>query len=230
MSEKSRLEVMLEAIKILVWPLLILVGVWWLGNDFREMLTTRTWEFGGIIKVGNSIKDLQSALQGALSDQKDFLEQILSVSTDSSKVRDIADKALKNIENAQKGVKSDIQNIKQIFPRAIARESGQVRGESTRQRTDARDRSAAKVWETSGFQYMLKRDIGRSIEAFFAAKEAWPDYHNVKEIWELLNKNKDALRTPESDGWNRVYQEILKTYSWGMPPEVRQAMRKYVGQ
>ncbi|NTW07518.1 MAG: hypothetical protein HGA29_06710, partial [Syntrophaceae bacterium] len=125
MAEKSRLELILEAIKILIWPVLIVSGILWLGDDFKEILKSRTWKIGGVIEVGDRISNLQSTLQDELISQKDSFNQIITNSADPVKVRNLATVALKDIESAQKGVAKEIQNIQQTIPETQRQLSGQ---------------------------------------------------------------------------------------------------------
>jgi hypothetical protein len=190
MSEKSDPKFRLEVIKVLIWPSLIVLGVLWLGNDFKEILKSRTWKVGGVLEVGDRVSNLQSSVQEGLLLQKDFLNKIIADSADSLKVQAFANEALKNIENAQKGVKKEIQNIQQTIPQAVPTESGQ----STDQEVNATIPNTAKGWEIEGFTQLLSRSIDPSIQAFTEAEKIWPDYHNVAEIRQLLIKERIHLR------------------------------------
>jgi len=64
--------------------------------------------------------------------------------------------------------------------------------------------------------------------AFSEAEKIWPDYHNVAEIRQLLIKSKEALGPNESAKWKEFYNKLLRDFSWGMAPDVRQKMRDYI--
>lgn len=181
-----------------MWPTLVVAGVFWLGDDFKDILKSRTWKIGGVIEVGDRVSNLQSTLQDQLLLQKDFLNKILSNSADSGKVHDFATSALNNIENAQKGVIKEIQNIQQTIPQALPTELGELSRQPTRQETNDKNPNTAKGWETSGFKHLVARDVVSSIQAFSEAEKIWPDYHNVAEIRQLLIKNQEVLGKQES--------------------------------
>lgn len=58
------------------------------------------------------------------------------------------------------------------------------------------------------------------------ARRIWPEYHNVAEIGRALRKREDRLRDPESPGWQQLYREIITRYSWGLPEDLRKAIRQ----
>ena len=55
----------------------------------------------------------------------------------------------------------------------------------------------AAAAERQGFEDLLERDIDGAIDAFGKAYEIWPDYHNVQEILESLEKAKGHLRSQD---------------------------------
>ena len=89
---------------------------------------------------------------------------------------------------------------------------------------DARN---ARVWESMGFDALLKRDIDGAIEAFKAAEAAWPTYHNVAEIKALLMDRKQRLEDPSSEAWQDTYKSILRSFSWGMPGNVHEKLEAH---
>jgi len=224
MSEKSRAEVILEAIRIFIWPALVVLAVLWLGTDLKEILKSRTWKIG-IIEVGDRVSNLGNTLQDELLMQKDYLDQILSNPADTDKVKEYATRAIESIENAQKGINKEIQNIKQAIPRRAAAEPVQ---EAPEKGTSEREPSTAKEWENLGFKYLLARDGQAAIDAFSQAEKIWPDYHNVSEIRRLLVQNRTSLEQTNSPKWKNVYEEVINQFSWGMPSEVRQQMQEYI--
>jgi len=45
------------------------------------------------------------------------------------------------------------------------------------------------------------------------------------EIAQLLRSRRDRLGDPRSDAWPQLYREILTSYSWGLPADLRDAIR-----
>jgi len=216
MSEKSRAEFILEVIKLLLWPTLIVIAVMWLQDDVIDLLKSRTWKIG-IIEVGNKIENLENTVQGELILQKDYLIKILNNSSDSTKVREYVHLAMGSIENAQSGVKKDIQSIQETIPER--RESQLVS-----QQTMEEKPKTAKRWEYLGFNNLVEMEIDDAIEAFTESEKLWPNYHNVSEIRLLLVEKREILKAKDSPEWRALYNEILEKYSWGMPSDIRQKL------
>lgn len=222
MSEKSKPELILEIVKILLWPVIIIVAVLWFGNDVKDMLKNRSFKIG-LVEVGDRINNLEGSMQEELILQKDYLNLVLENATDSTKVREITNQALLNLEGAQVGIKKEIQNINNVVPE-LAQTTPEIKSQSSNQAVSAKD------WEIKGFDGILERDIDEVINAFTEAEKARPDYHNVSEIRRLFIKNRDLLTDPTSDNWKTVYKKILEKYSWGMPANARQQMQEYINK
>lgn len=222
MSEKSKPELILEIVKTLLWPVIIIVAVLWFGNDVKDMLKNRSFKIG-LVEVGDRINNLEGSMQEELILQKDYLNLVLENATDSTKVREITNQALLNLEGAQVGIKKEIQNINNVVPE-LAQTTPEIKSQSSNQAVSAKD------WEIKGFDGILERDIDEVINAFTEAEKARPDYHNVSEIRRLFIKNRDLLTDPTSDNWKTVYKKILEKYSWGMPANARQQMQEYINK
>ncbi|MDH5414359.1 MAG: hypothetical protein OEW87_09500, partial [Flavobacteriaceae bacterium] len=75
----------------------------------------------------------------------------------------------------------------------------------------------AKKFEEMGFEYLLDRNVEKSIESFIKSENSYNSYHQVYEIARFLAKNKNRLSDKSSDFWIDAYQTILTKYSWKMP-------------
>jgi tetratricopeptide (TPR) repeat protein len=218
MSEKSRPEFILEAIKILLWPILIVIAVIWLQDDVVKILKSRTWKIG-IIEVGDRIETLENNVQDELILQKDYLNKIQANYSDADKIRKYVQQALNSIENAQRGVKKEIQTIQEAIPER--RQSQPVSSKTTEAKPNT-----AKGWEHLGFNKLVEKDIQEAIEAFTESVKLWPDYHNVSEIRRLLVEKRENLKAKDSSEWTALYKTILEKYSWGMPSNVRRQLQQ----
>ncbi|MBX6323895.1 MAG: hypothetical protein IRY94_18925, partial [Rhodospirillaceae bacterium] len=89
--------------------------------------------------------------------------------------------------------------------------------------------STVQGWEAAGFRALLLRDAGKAAAAFARAYALWPDYHNVDELHRLLEDRKAALAPDAEAAWVQLYRLVLDRYSWGMPADVREAMRRQAG-
>ncbi len=86
----------------------------------------------------------------------------------------------------------------------------------------------APTLERLGFEALLNNDIPAARDAFAAAEEAWPEYHNVAEIHRLLTAVAREL-PPGTESLPRaklheVMTRIMEDYSWGMPPAIKTRM------
>lgn len=115
MAEKSKLEIILEFVKTFIWPLLVVVGIFWLGPDVKDMLKSRTWKIG-ILEVGDRVSNLENTLQDELLQQQDYLDQILADPTDAVQVQTYAARAKEAIANAREGVRKEVRHIRETIP------------------------------------------------------------------------------------------------------------------
>ena len=217
MSEKTKPELILEAARVFLWPLLIVLAVLWFESDVTDMLKNRSFKIG-LVEVGDRINSLEGSVQGELILQTDYLNKILDNADDPAIVRTTTNEALSAIGNAQVGIKKDIQNISNVVPAIVPSVPEQKQLASTRP-------STAKGWESIGFDNINARDIESAIAAFTEAEKLWPDYHNVSEIRRLLVRKRQDLKDPDSKTWSEVYETILRDLSWGMPAAARQEMQ-----
>jgi replication initiation and membrane attachment protein DnaB len=220
MSEKTKPEFILESIKVFMWPVIILIALFWFGSDLKEMLSNRSFKIG-MVEVGDRISNLEGSVQGGLISQKDVLNQILENANDSVKVRELTEKALQDIKNTQIDIQEEIQNISKAVPELSQATPEQVKSSSAKTLT-------AQDWEEKGFQALLNRNIDGVIQALTESEKIRPNLHNVSEIRRLMVKNKVSLSDPTSEQWKIVYAEILEKYSWGLPSSARQQMEAYI--
>ncbi|MEX0966498.1 MAG: hypothetical protein WD077_04620 [Bacteroidia bacterium] len=220
MSEKSRIEIVLEFTRLLLWPILAIAAFLWFKEDVTEMLKSRTFKFG-VFEVGDRIQNLENNVQGELIQQKDYLDSIRNNSTRPEKVEKYVDLAVQSLEKAQTGVKKDVQEIQRSMPD----ESESLTSASER---NVAEPKTANEWERIGFEKILEKEIEPAIEAFTMAERRWPTYHNVAEIRRLLVNRNSELQDKNSPKWTELNQKILADYSWGMPPDARRKMQKTV--
>ena len=228
MTEKNRGEFVLEVVKTLRWPLLVVLGVLWLGTDLKDILKNRTWKIG-VVEVGDSITGVGDSLQNSVQIQHDYLVRIKSNAGDKDKVIKLTEKAAQQLTIAQSGATKEIQNIQQAIPQTegINQEGT---SEQMKSKPNITSPKTARDWEVLGFSYILARDVRAAIDAFSQAEKIWPDYHNVSEIRRALVRDSDRLAEKNSPEWKDLYRHVLTQLSWGMPTGVRQRMLNYIGQ
>jgi hypothetical protein len=218
MSEKTKPELILEAARVFLWPLIIVLAVLWFKSDVTDMMKNRSFKIG-LVEVGDRINSLGGSVQGELIRQTDYLNTILNNADDPAIVRTTTNEALSTIRNAQEGINKDIRNISKVVPEIVPSVPEQKQLASTRQ-------STAKDWESIGFDHINKRDIESAITTFTEAEKLWPDYHNVSEIRRLLVRKRQDLKDSNIENWREVYKTILSDLSWGMPATARREMQR----
>lgn len=210
----------LEYIKVFVWPLLLLVGVLMFRPQIVEIMNTRELSIGSLT-VGKRIEGIGESMQQQLAVQKRYIEMIEANADNPALVRENARWLLGVIPTVQKNVGQDIVAITneiQTGPTAPARGIVSAPKESPK---------TARDWEVRGFEALLAKDVDAAINAFSQAEALSPTYHNVAEIHRLLVDKREALKANDSDrksakdaDWKSVYKPIVGRYSWGMPAEI----------
>jgi hypothetical protein len=107
---------------------------------------------------------------------------------------------------------SQLDSINKNYPKAI-----------TFQVTPVEKRSAkeAQKWETTGFNFLLAKDITNAIDAFKKSENAYNGYNLVYDIAKYLDGNKKDLQNPNSENWKKVYRKIVTDFSWRMPKKIK---------
>lgn len=88
-------------------------------------------------------------------------------------------------------------------------------------KSDVKDFSTAKLWESKGFDYLLNKNIVEAINAFVESENSANEYHQVYEIAQYLKNNKQELTDPNSDLWKAAYLKMATDFSGGMSLEIR---------
>jgi hypothetical protein len=81
--------------------------------------------------------------------------------------------------------------------------------------------------EREGFLSLLNEKFDSALISFEVAERAFPTYHNVSEIADLLRKNKANFSNPEVR--RSILIRIIQEYSWGIPDDIKDQIRKTAG-
>lgn len=198
----------LEYLKVFVWPLLLLVGVLMFRPQIVEIISTRELSIGSLT-VGKKIEGIGNSMQQQLAIQKRYIEEIEAHADNPALVRENARWLLGVIPTVQKNVGQDIVALQQEIQA----------GEAPPRGASPASPKTVREWEQKGFEALLAKDVDAAIGAFSQAEALSPTYHNVAEIHRLLADRRDALKAKDAD-WKSVYKLIAGRYSWGMPAEV----------
>ena len=194
-------RLILDYIKTLIWPVILLVALFSYEDDVINLLKNREIDAFGL-KIGKRIEDISKNYETEIAELKESIEDTNGNKALLSKIESID----KNIKKELSLVQRQSQDASPAPVKALSRREGAARHERL------------------GFEAMLNRDISESIVQFSAARATWPEYHNVAEIEKLLRAQRSRLREPND--WKQVYQLTLNKYSWGMPSDLRTGFKR----
>ncbi|HAD24226.1 MAG TPA: hypothetical protein DCF61_00670 [Alphaproteobacteria bacterium] len=223
----------LDYLRAFTWPAIALFVVMFGWNDLMLLLRDREVNLFGVA-IGQKVEGVQRRAEGELQDIAFLvgqLEERLNAiengeETDSSQ----------NTQNGAPEARALTQQIETKIDSLrgnLAREVEQVQmaAPPVQQRlpppaTSAPGKREQRVasLERTGFEAMLARDYETALDAFTKAREIWPGYHNVAEIQRLLAVRRDDPPQTEQD-WLSLFEMALIKFSWGMPDDIRAAMR-----
>lgn len=220
---KARL--LLDYLRTLSWPVVAIGILAIYGGDIRKMFTEREVEFPGGLRIGARIDDINNNLSDEVAEIRSLLGELQS-SFDSAE-SEVAEEIEIKITSLEESVDRELNQIQQIVPGISAPATADVQVQTPLPLSREIGGQTAEDWEQRGFTALIERDIDAAISAFTNAYNLWPQYHNVSEIRKLLRRRRPELEDPANDAaWSLLYRSMLAQYSWGMPPEVRAAIRQ----
>jgi len=194
----DRENIILEYIKVLIWPLILIIGFAFYSDKLFGIIENREIDAFGL-KVGKQVDKVSSNYKAELK----ALKASMKDNKDSS--------LLTKVEIIEENLERELAQVKKT---ALNKEASSS--------AIARNEKVAKL-EYDGFTALLNKDLSGAISTFSDANELWPDYHNVSEIKKLLLNNKQSLSGAKStEAWQAVMKTIQKQYSWGMPHDIRE--------
>ena len=100
-------------------------------------------------------------------------------------------------------------------------ELASIRSDATIKKVDF---GAASQLERQGFEQLLSRDFKDARMSFEAAERAYPEFHQVYEIAQLLRRENYRLSEPVVQ--KRVLTRIISDYSWKAPADLLSAIKR----
>lgn len=223
-TEHPTASLVLDYLRVLLWPALIVWAFLAFKDDMLEILKTREVEVAGAFKIGKSIEDLSQKTQAELQALHRLVGELEAAPQDAEKVREVSASVSANIEALERNFSREVT---QLRIQAVAPE---VAGPAGMEKPPAAPADQARELEQLGFEHLVKRELVPALEAFQAAARLWPDYHNVTEITRLLRENRSRLTGPgdTAAAWLDIYKTLLTRFSWGMPQAVRADLKRTV--
>ncbi len=197
-------RLVLEYIKTLIWPVLLIVAILAYEKPIFDLLESREIDAFGL-KIGSRIENISKNYETEIADLKTTIE---SGVTDNSRTD-----LLIKIESINDNIKRDLSQVR-----------NQTIASGSASSTEQFDSSNAAFHERRGFSAILEHDVRRAIESFSEARKAWPEYHNVAELERVLKQRELDLNNALA--WKELNQLILQKYSWGMPKDIRQRFKQ----
>jgi hypothetical protein len=218
-------RLVLDYLRMLMWPVVVLVVVVVYADDVRNILSSREVEVAGVFKIGQQVKQIEESAAEEIADIRALLEKMQADPTldRTALAVDIKSK----LDNLSGNLSREVEQIQQTAPAVAAAPPAAVEPGAV---STTAGQPSASTFERDGFQALIDRDIDKAIANFGRAKALYPDYHNVSEIHDLLVAHQADLKDRDSPSWERAFRQIVAEYSWGMPAEFRPEFRKYAAE
>ncbi len=220
-------RLVLDYIRAFMWPLVAIVVVLVYQNDVRTLIFEREIDVFGV-RIGAKVEQIESQALAEIADVRVLLEAQQASGSDNAASPQIAediDAKLANLERNLTREIAEVQSVQQTRRPPPPPSALPSRAPASPPAADS-IAARAEAAERRGFQALIDHDVAAAIEAFDNARSIWPDYNNVAEIGQALRRFESRLQDPESPMWPQLYREILTRYSWGMPEDLRIAIRK----
>lgn len=215
-------RLVLDYLRVLLWPALIVWAFLVFKGDMLEILKTREVEVAGAFKIGKHIEDLNRKTQAELKDLRRLVAELQAAPQDPDRVREVSDAVAASLEALERDFSREVAQLQ--LETAVPG----VGASSDLAALSADPREQARELERLGFDQLLRRDLQGARKSFGGAVRAWPEYHNAAEIERLLRADRQGLAAGSDTAWRELYRTILTRYSWGMPASAREAMQQAV--
>jgi hypothetical protein len=214
-------HLVLDYIKAFLWPVVAVIVVLIYQDDVRKILAEREVDIFGL-RIGEKVEQIETQAMAEIEDIRLLLEAQKqaagSTAPDPQLSADI-DTKLSSLERNLSREIAQVQDAQQTVQAAPpAQRTATVDAASSRA-------SLAAAAERRGFEALVRHDVAAAIAAFDEARGIWPEFHNVAEVGRALRNRQDRLADPASEAWPQLYREILTRYSWGLPDDIRSAIR-----
>ena len=203
------MKLSLEYIKVLIWPFVLILAFSLYGNQLFTIIENREINAFGVSigkQVNNQIDEINKNSQNQINAVKDLIKQGGSTTDIISRIEGFQNNLTKQISNVKESTNLNTLSEKEID-----------------------NLEKAKLLEKNAFEALANREINSAVKLFNDAAQFWPEYNNVKEISDLISKNKDLRKGEQSKtAWQETFRTILTSYSWGMPTEARDKLQEFL--
>ncbi|MGF1593481.1 MAG: hypothetical protein ACFCUW_09390 [Kiloniellaceae bacterium] len=214
-------RLVLDYIKAFLWPVVAVVVVLIYQDDVRKIVSERQVDIFGL-RIGDKVEQIESQAMAEIEDIRLLLEAQKQTAGDAAPDPQLSEDIDAKLSSLERNLSREIAQVQEV--------QQTVQAAPPSQRTAAVDASTSRsgqaaAAERRGFEALIARDYATALAAFDEARRIWPEYHNVAEIGRALRNRRDELADPTSPAWPQLYREILTRYSWGLPDDLRSAIR-----
>ena len=214
-------RLVLDYIKAFLWPVVAVVVVLIYQDDVRKIVSERQVDIFGL-RIGDKVEQIESQAMAEIEDIRLLLEAQKQTAGDAAPDPQLSEDIDAKLSSLERNLSREIAQVQEV--------QQTVQAAPPSQRTAAVDASTSRsgqaaAAERRGFEALIARDYAAALAAFDEARRIWPEYHNVAEIGRALRNRSDELADPASPAWPQLYREILTRYSWGLPDDLRSAIR-----
>ena len=215
-------RLVLDYFRAFLWPLVVAVVVLVYQEDVRQILSEREVDIFGL-KIGDKVEQIESQALAEIADIRALVDA-QQASTGNGANPEIAQDIETKLETLERNLSREIAQVQSAQQAQRIPPPGKTAPASAPVRSDRASLAAAA--ERRGFEALIEHDVTAAIAAFDEARKIWPDYHNVAEIGRALRKWEKRLSDPGNPAWAQFHREILTRYSWGLPADLRDAIRQ----
>jgi hypothetical protein len=228
-----RAHILLEYLRILIWPLLVIMVAFAYRQDIMRVVDSREIKVGPV-EVGRKLEDLKDKTKDELETVVARLERIEATATNTP---DNVKRAIADVRTSVDAIQDNYTKESQLIQQQIATPPAPLPVQSPLPPQPADQTTVpngVQQFEEAGFRAIKERKLTEAIDAFAKAESVAPSFHNVAEIHALLRNKHEQLAGLDPDAkkaeWKDVDRTILNKYSWGMPKRYRAELQRSVGQ
>ena len=211
-------RLILDYLRALLWPTVVLVLVLVYQDDVRTILQEREVDIFGL-RIGERVAQIESQAMAEIEDIRLLLNERQAAAQGGEATANLSADIEAKLDALARNLSREIAQVQATTPAPPEADPG-----PPPQTTPSRGERAAAA-ERRGFEALIERDLEAALDAFDEARRIWPEYHNVYEIGRLLRQRRDELQAASAQAWPQLYRDILTDYSWGMPQDLRATLR-----
>ena len=219
-------RLVLDYIKAFMWPAVAIIVVVLYQDDVRRILLERQVDIFGL-RIGERVEQIGSQAAAEIEDIRTLLEAQRETGATGTGGEQLNQDIETKLSTLERNLSREISQVQTVQQQAVQQQTAPLPADVPQAVPVGGGREAhAAAAERRGFEALIAHDVAAAAAAFEEARTAFPDYHNVAELARALRKREDSLADAgDAAAWTELYREILTKYSWGLPADLRAAIR-----